>query len=136
MDIKLIAGFAVITKNPIESAKLYKDDLGLPLKAKDKYLSMDKFPGSKHFGIWPLEMAAESCFGTKNWPDNIPEPTTTVEYELDSPEAVESAVIEMKGKGYTFIHEARVEPWGQTLARFLSPENVLIGISFAPWFHE
>lgn len=136
MDIKFIAGYAVITKNPEGSAKLYRDDLGLPLEGKDEYLSMDHFPGAKHFGVWPLHMAAESCFGTKNWPENIPEPTSTIEYELGSPSAVTSAVHEMEAKGYTFIHEAREEPWGQTVARLLSPENVLIGFSFAPWFHE
>ena len=28
-----------------------------------------------------------------------------------------------------FIHEARLEPWGQTVARFMSPEGLLIGLS-------
>jgi hypothetical protein len=41
----------------------------------------------------------------------------------------------MKAKGQDFIHEARTEPWGQTVARFVSPEGVLIGLSFAPWLH-
>ncbi|MDP7592127.1 MAG: hypothetical protein QF552_05405 [Litorilituus sp.] len=136
MDIKLIAGYAVITKTPEESAKLYRDDLGLPLQEKEQYLSMDKFTGSKHFGIWPLDMAAKSCFGAKRWPENIPQPTSTIEYELDSPSAVAEAVSEMEEKGYTFIHGAREEPWGQTVARLLSPENILIGFSFSPWFHE
>jgi hypothetical protein len=27
-------------------------------------------------------------------------------------------------------------PWGQTVARLLSPEHLIIGISFAPWFHD
>ncbi len=113
MDIKFIAGYAVITKNSEESAKLYRDDLGLPLEGEEEYLSMDHFPGSKHFGVWPLHMAAESCFGAKSWPENIPEPTSTIEYELGSPSAVASAVREMEAKGYTFIHGAREEPWGQ-----------------------
>lgn len=136
MDIKLIAGFAVITKDPAQSAKFYKDDLGLPLKQKEQYNSMDKFSGVNHFGIWPLEMAAESCFGAKVWPEHIPEPTSTMEYELASPEAVSAAVIELQNKGYTFIHGVRKEPWGQTVARILSPENVLIGLTYSPWFHQ
>ena len=81
-------------------------------------------------------MAAQSCFGTEEWPESIPEPTSTIEYELGSPEEVEQAVEELKAKGQVFVHEAKKEPWGQTSARFLSPENVLIGLSYAPWLHE
>ena len=39
-------------------------------------------------------------------------------------------------RGIEFVHESRTEPWGQTLARFLSPEGLLIGLSYAPWLHE
>ncbi len=42
----------------------------------------------------------------------------------------------MKAKGQAFIHEARTEAWGQTVARFMSPEGVLIGLSYAPWLHD
>ena len=34
------------------------------------------------------------------------------------------------------MHEARAEPWGQSVARFMSPEGVLVGLSYAPWLHE
>jgi hypothetical protein len=27
----------------------------------------------------------------------------------------------------------RTEPWGQTVSRLLSPEGLLIGITFTPW---
>jgi uncharacterized glyoxalase superfamily protein PhnB len=66
----------------------------------------------------------------------VPEPTASIEFELADATAVESAVREMKAKGYDFIHEARTEPWGQTGARFMSPEGVLVGLSYAPWLHE
>lgn len=33
-------------------------------QARVDYLSMDGFGGVKHFGVWPLRMAAQSCFGT------------------------------------------------------------------------
>jgi catechol 2,3-dioxygenase-like lactoylglutathione lyase family enzyme len=80
-------------------------------------------------------MAAQSCFGTSTWPAEIPEPTATIEFELASPEAVQEAVEEMKALGQKFVHESRVEPWGQTVARFMSPEGVLIGLSYAPHLH-
>jgi hypothetical protein len=42
----------------------------------------------------------------------------------------------MRAKGQKFVHESRLEPWGQTVARFMSPEGLLIGLSYAPWLHE
>lgn len=136
MDIKCIAGFAAITKQLDASALLYQETLGLPLERQDDYRFMDKFPGANHFGVWPLKMAAQSCFGQAEWPSHVPEPTATIEFELADAAAVESAVTEMKAKGQDFIHEARTEPWGQTVARFISPEGLLVGLSYAPWLHE
>ncbi|MBF1800097.1 VOC family protein [Alloalcanivorax profundimaris] len=136
MDIKHIAGFATITKKPEASASLYQKTLGLPLEKQDDYCFMDEFPGAHHFGVWPLRMAARSCFGQDEWPAHVPEPTATIEFELADVAAVEAAVEEMKAEGHDFIHEARTEPWGQTVARFISPEGVLVGLSHAPWLHE
>lgn len=136
MKIVCIAGFAPITKNPPESAKLYRDTLGLPLKAQDEYLSMDNYEGAKHFGVWPLRMAAQACFGTDAWPPHLAEPTATIEFELADVDAVKAAVEEMKKHGQKFVHEARLEPWGQTVARFVSPEGLLVGLSYAPWLHD
>jgi hypothetical protein len=55
---------------------------------------------------------------------------------MRNPEAVQSGAEELKSRGYNLIHEAKQEPWGQTVARVLSPEGLLIGLSFAPWLHE
>jgi catechol 2,3-dioxygenase-like lactoylglutathione lyase family enzyme len=138
MEIKCIAGFSVITKQPNASASLYRGMLGLPLERYEGtgYHFMDGFPGAHHFGVWPLEMAAQSCFGQVEWPASFPEPTATVDLELAVAKAVESAVREMKSKGQAFVHEVRTEPWGQTVARFMSPEGVLVTLSHAPWLHK
>lgn len=136
MNVVAIAGFAVISKDPEPSKSLYRDRLKLPLKQKGDYLSMDRFKGVNHFGVWSLAMAAESCFGSDAWPADYPEPQATIEFELSDVKAVQSAVEEMKASGQRFVHEARMEPWGQTVARFVSPEGLLIGLSFAPWMHE
>ena len=61
---------------------LYRDTLGLPLTAKDDYLFVDNFEGARHFGVWPLRMAAQSCFGSDTWPSEVPEPHATIEFEL------------------------------------------------------
>jgi catechol 2,3-dioxygenase-like lactoylglutathione lyase family enzyme len=136
MKIVGIAGFAVIAKDLASSQQLYRDLLQLPLKEKDDYLSVDGFEGSKHFGVWSLTMAAQSCFGQEDWPTDLEEPQATIEFELGSVDAVRDAVEELKATGMRFVHEARLEPWGQTVARFMSPEGLLIGLSFAPWFHR
>lgn len=136
MKIVGIAGFAVIAKDLAPSQALYRDLLRLPLEAKDDYLSVDGFEGSKHFGVWSLTMAAQSCFGLDDWPSDYAEPQATIEFELGSADAVPAAVEELKASGIRFVHEARMEPWGQTVARFMSPEGLLVGLSFAPWFHR
>jgi catechol 2,3-dioxygenase-like lactoylglutathione lyase family enzyme len=136
MKIVSVAGMAPISKDPDVSNSLYRDTLGLPLKGEDEYLSVDNFAGVQHFGVWPLQMAAQSCFGQDTWPADVPEPHATIEFELGDVEAVEAAVEEMKLEGQEFVHETRLEPWGQTLARFISPEGLLIGLSYAPWLHK
>lgn len=137
MNIVAIAGMATITKDPKASAKLYRDILELPLQEMGgDYIAMNGFDGAKHFGVWPLKAAAQSCFGHDEWPSDISEPVATIEFELADEASVQAAVEEMKGKGQCFMHEARREPWGQTVARFISSEGLLIGLSFAPAFHE
>ena len=135
MKILFVAGFAAITKAPGASATLYREKLGLPLQAMGEYLFVDNFDGTRHFAVWPLQMAAQSCFGEESWPEDVPEPSATIEFELSDVDAVQEAVEELKGKGLTFVHEARLEPWGQTVARFISPEGLLIGLSYTPWMH-
>jgi catechol 2,3-dioxygenase-like lactoylglutathione lyase family enzyme len=135
IKILCIAGFATITEDPASSAALYQDMLGLSFRVQTNYLFTDNLEGAKHFGIWPLQMAAQSCFGSDIWPTHIPKPQATIEFELEDIEAIEAAVAEMQASGYQFVHGIRLEPWGQTLARLLSPEGLLIGLSYAPWLH-
>ena len=47
-----------------------------------------------------------------------------------------AAAQELEAKGYTLLHGARTEPWGQTVARLLTAEGAIVGISYAPWLHE
>lgn len=134
MNILFIAGFASIVPDPAAGASFYRDALGLPLEViSGDYLAVDGFDGSKHLGVWPLADAAQSCFGTDIWPSNIPVPQATIEFEVED---VDAAVAELKDKGLTLIHETRVEPWGQTIARLLGPEGLLIGLCITPWLHD
>ncbi len=86
--------------------------------------------------MWPLRQAAQACFGTDQWPGDRPIPQASVEFEVADPEAVERAGAELEGRGFTLLHSARTEPWGQTVARLQSIEGAIVGISYAPWLHS
>jgi len=34
------------------------------------------------------------------------------------------------------LRGAHEEPWGQTTSRLLSPEGLLVGVTFTPWMHD
>jgi len=48
-------------------------------------------------------------------------------------EDFDSATEIMKDKGYKLLVTVRKEPWGQIITRFLSPEGILIGLTYTPW---
>jgi hypothetical protein len=48
---------------------------------------------------------------------------------------VTAAADELKAKGFALLHDAHEEPWGQTVARLLSSEGAIVGISYAPSQH-
>lgn len=136
MQIEFVTSVAVITENAAASRALYIDALGLPLKQLDgDYYASEEIGGCKHFGVWPLEQAAEACFGTPTWPEDIARPQLSLEFELADATAVVDGVQELRSRGYQMLHDAKVEPWGQTVARLLSPEGAVVGLSYAPSLH-
>jgi catechol 2,3-dioxygenase-like lactoylglutathione lyase family enzyme len=136
MKIEFVASVSVIAPDPARSRSLYVDALGLPLERTDgEYYSSERIGGSKHFGVWPLEQAAQACFGTPHWPTDRPVPQVSIEFEVADAEAVADAAEQLRARGHTLLHGARTEPWGQTVARLQSAEGCVVGISYAPWLH-
>ena len=137
MNIEFIASFAVVTPEPARSRTLYVDALGLPLEHADgdDYDHSNDIDGARHFGVWPLSQAAHACFGTDTWPADHAVPQASVEFEVGDEAVVAAAADELSGRGIAMLHEARREPWGQTVARLLSPEGLIIGISYMPPMH-
>ena len=137
MNVQFVASFAVISDDMDAAHKFYVDTLGLPLAAGegDDYLHSERIEGVKHFGVWPLWQAAQACFGTREWPDDRTRPQASVEFDVENADAVEAAGEELQGAGYELLHRARTEPWGQTVARLLSSEGVIVGISYVPSMH-
>jgi catechol 2,3-dioxygenase-like lactoylglutathione lyase family enzyme len=136
MKIQFMTSVAVIAPEPRVSRKLYIEALGLPLAGEgDGYLHSEDIEGCKSFGVWPLTQAARACFGTSEWPDDRPVPQASIEFEVADADTVQVAANELKDKGFTLLHDARTEPWGQTVARLQSSEGAIIGVSYAPSMH-
>ena len=138
MDVLFIASIAVVAADPAKSRKLYVDAFGLPLEASGdgEYFYSERIDGSKHFGVWPLAQAAQACFGVEEWPADRPVQQISIEFEVADAAAVAAAAEELKARGLELVHDAREEPWGQTVARLLSPEGSIVGISYAPSLHD
>jgi catechol 2,3-dioxygenase-like lactoylglutathione lyase family enzyme len=137
VNVLFVASVAVVAADPPQSRKLFIDALGLPLEGEgDGYYSSGSIGGSKHFGVWPLSQAAEACFGTPEWPADRVVPQASVEFEVEDEAAVAAGGDELRRAGFELLHPARTEPWGQTVARLLTDDGLIVGISYAPAFHH
>ena len=137
MNVRFVSSVAVITPEPPGSRRLYVDALGLQLEADDtgEYFHSEAVEGVRHFGVWPLAQAAQACFGSAEWPADRPVPQLSIEFDLDDPLAVQAAAEELRAQGFDVLHDAREEPWGQTVARLQAPDGAVVGVSYAPWMH-
>lgn len=134
MKVLFIAGFGPVTSDVGASRQLYRDALGIPFKVEDgDYLHTEELAGAKTFAVWPLNQAAESCFGTPEWPADLPRPQAWLEFDVED---VTAATREMQERGYRLLVENRTEPWGQIVSRLLSPEGLLVGLTMTPWMRE
>ncbi|HBR1026967.1 VOC family protein [Klebsiella quasipneumoniae] len=135
IDVMFIAGFGPITQSTSQSRDFYCQALGLPLKpmpGNEAYLliEQDAIGGVKHFALWPLAQAAQSCFGQEQWPETEPLPQAWIEFEVRD---LAAATARLQQQGYHLLVAARDEPWGQTVTRLLSPEGLLAGLTVTPW---
>ena len=134
LKVLFIAGFGPIADDAGESRKLYRDVAGISFKEETGgYLHTEAVPGAKSFALWPLSQAAQSCFGKASWPDDIPAPQAWVEFDVDR---VEKATAALESSGYQMLVKNKKEPWGQIVSRFISPEGLLVGITFTPSMRE
>jgi len=136
MEISFVAGFGPITRDAGAARAFWGDGLGITLEEPAPgYLTSDDLEGVRAFALWPLAQAAQSTFGTPDWPADVPTPQAWIELDVASAEAVAEAVAELATNGHRLLRGATEEPWGQTTARLLSPEGLLVGVTFTPWMH-
>lgn len=131
-DVKVlfVAGFGPIVREALASRRLYGEALGIGFTEETGgYLHTEGLGGVKTFALWPLSQAAQTCFGKDSWPDGIPVPQAWLEFDVDS---VERATMALAARGYLMLVQNKKEPWGQIVSRFLSPEGLLVGVTFTP----
>jgi hypothetical protein len=132
--VVFIAGFGPIVRDGDASGKLYRETLGISFKEESGgYFHTEALKGAKTFALWPLSQAARSCFGRDSWPNDTLVPQAWLEFDVDS---VESATAELEARGYRMLVKNKKEPWGQTVSRLISPEGLLVGITFTPSMRE
>jgi hypothetical protein len=134
IKILFVAGFGPIVRDGKASQKLYHEALHIAFKEEEGgYFYTDALQGVKHFALWPLSQAAQSCFGKDSWPDEIPVPQAWIEFDVEN---VAEATAELASRGYRMLIAAKTEPWGQTVTRFIGPEGLLIGVTYTPALRE
>ena len=132
MKVLFVAGFGPIAVDMQAAQAFYGEALGVALEGDESYLSTPHLDGVKHFALWPLSGAAQSCFGTEIWPEDVPVPQGWIEFDVED---VSAATAELEAKGYRVLIAAKQEPWGQTVTRLLGPEGLLVGITYTPTLH-
>jgi len=134
MKVMFIAGFGPIAADVAASRRLYEETLGIEFKVEEgDYLHTEKVKGANTFAVWPLSQAAESCFGTTEWPATVVRPQAWLEFDVDD---VEAAARELEQRGFQLLVRNRTEPWGQVVTRLISPEGLLVGVTVTPWMRE
>ena len=130
ISVLFIAGFGPIVRDASASRKLYNQELGIGFTEETGgYLHTEALQGAKTFALWPLSQAAESCFGKDAWPAEISAPQAWLEFDVDD---VAKATAELESQGHRMLIQNKKEPWGQIVSRFISPEGLLVGITFTP----
>ena len=134
MKVLFIAGFGPVASDVEASRRLYEDALGITFKKEEgDYRHTEELKGANTFAVWPLDQAAESCFGSSEWPNDVVRPQAWLEFDVDD---VAEATREMTERGYKLLVANRTEPWGQVVSRLISPEGLLVGLTMTPWMRE
>lgn len=135
MKVSFLAGLGPLVRDPEQSLRFYRDVLGLPLVG-DGYMAADNWSGTRCFGQWTLEDVAESIFGTRAWPADIPVPQANLELDVESEEALAGVAANLRAAGYEPLVGPKKEPWNQSVVRGIGPEGFLVSTTYTPWLHE
>jgi catechol 2,3-dioxygenase-like lactoylglutathione lyase family enzyme len=134
VHIEFVASFSPIVEDIGSARRFYGQELGIDLEGGEEgYAFTERLEGVKHLGLWPLAQAADACFGTPSWPADLPRPQASIEFEVAD---VAAAAAELADAGHRLLHGPRTEPWGQTVARLLSDDGLLVAVCHTPHLRE
>jgi catechol 2,3-dioxygenase-like lactoylglutathione lyase family enzyme len=134
VNIEFVASFFPIVDDIASARRFYGEELGIDFEGdEDGYAFTELLDGVKHLGLWPLSQAADACFGTPSWPAHLPRPQASIEFEVAD---VAAAAEELVEGGHQLLHHPRTEPWGQTVARILSEDGLLVAVCHTPHLRE
>ncbi len=133
MNVEFVASFSPIVDDIAAARTFYGDQLGITFEGDDEYLFTEQLAGVKHLGLWPLSAAADACFGTPDWPSEVPRPQASIEFEVADVAAAADKLLE---SGHQLLHAPRTEPWGQTVARLLSADGLLVAVCHTPHLRD
>jgi hypothetical protein len=123
VQVRFIAGFGPIVREPAASRKLYSQALGIGFKEEDGgYLHTEALKGANSFALWPLSQAAQSCFGKDSWPAEIAPPQSWLEFDVDS---VEEATAALESKGYRMLVKNKKRAVGPDGKPFLGARRII-----------
>jgi catechol 2,3-dioxygenase-like lactoylglutathione lyase family enzyme len=129
-----VASVSPIVREAEAAQDFYGGALGLSFEGGEgDYVFTERLAGVRHFGLWPLVEAARACFGRDDWPDDVPVPQASIEFEVAD---VAAAAEELQRAGHRLLHGARTEPWTQVTARLLSLEGLLVAVCHTPWLQN
>jgi hypothetical protein len=111
LGVLFVAGFGPITRESDESKAFYVEALGLPLKpmpGNETYLLSEQgaLDGVKHFALWPLAQAAQSCFGDDRWPADLAVPQAWIEFDVADMAVATQGLVD---RGYRLLVANREE---------------------------
>jgi hypothetical protein len=87
IKVLFVAGFGPIVRDRVAGGKLYGETLNISFKKEQGgYLHTEALKGVRTFALWPLDQAAQSCFGKDSWPDNTPVPQAWLEFDVEDVE--------------------------------------------------
>jgi hypothetical protein len=133
----LTATFAPVTADPEASRRLYIDALGLPREhaAWDDYIHSEAIGGSRHFRRVATGSSRSSLLRPCELARHHTRPAGVRGVRARGRRRRPKRGRGIARSGPRDAARCALGAMGQTVARLLSSEHIIVGLSYAPWLH-